>query len=195
MIKTNILTKYTHHTIIDNDKNIYVADYTNQTNHLPIKRSVEIFSPTPPTDISYFTILNNSNLMISTIVFDNNSFTHTNGNSKSQCESSSFPNISNRKSWILFTELKYSSNPLNNQKNLEKAIKQLFRTRYHYIQSGVFNKKENTSYLLASLPEQREPFANFSLSPTYVLNLKNKHNIILRQKNSIEVIDESIIII
>jgi hypothetical protein len=195
MIRTNILAKYNHSTIIDNSENIYIVDYTEQTKHFPVRRAVEIFSPSPPTDNSYFSIINNDKLLINTIVFDNTSFTYHNGLPKSQCESSSFPKISNKQSWILFTELKYSSNPLYNEKNLKKAIKQLFKTRYHYIQSGVFQKGENTSYLLASLPLQTPPFANFMLTQGYISNLKTKHNIILRQQNSIEVIDDTIIIV
>lgn len=140
-------------------------------------------------------MINNNKLSVNTIIFDNTSFTYCNGKAKSQCENVCFPKSSDKKSWILFTELKYSSKPLNNENNLKKAINQLFKTRYHYIQSGVFKKNENISYLIASLPLQREPFPNFSLTQVYLSTLKTKHNIILRLKNSVEVIDSSIIIV
>jgi len=195
MIRTNISRIYSHHILNEYNENIFVVDYTEKTKFETIRRSVEIFSPTPPGDNSYFSLFNNNKLIVNSIIFDNTSFTYTNGNAKSQCENTCFPKFSDEKSWILFTELKYSSKPLNNENNLKKAIKQLFKTRYHYLQSGIFRKNQNTSYLIASLPLQREPFSNFSLTQVYLSSLKTKHNIILRLKNSVEVINNSIIIV
>lgn len=195
MFRTNISSIFPHHTFIDFNSDIYITDYTQLTFGQAIKRSVEIFSPDPPLDNDYFKIENNDSIEISNIIFDNKSFVHINGNPKSQCETTSFPKVSTIESWILFTELKYSSKPLNNENNLKKAIKQLFKTRYHYIQSNIYKENENTSYLIASLPLQSEPFANFSLTPAYLSNLKEKHNIILRLTNSLEVIDDKILLV
>ncbi|MES2655560.1 MAG: hypothetical protein V4620_08225 [Bacteroidota bacterium] len=195
MIKTNITTYYPHHLILDYNKNIYIADYTELTKNIAPKRFVEIFSPDPCSDNQYFCILNPNDLNVGNIIFDSSSFTYSNGKTKSQCESVSFPSVSTGQSWILFTELKYSSKQLNNRNNLRKAIKQLYRTRYHYMLSNVFKRNENICYLIASLPLQSEPFANFSLTPSRLTTLKVKHNIILRLKNTIEIENDQFLLV
>jgi hypothetical protein len=194
MIKTNIQAKYNHQFVLlqSFNDNIFVADYTEQTKSSPIKRGVELFSPLPPSDIDYFSINNRPKVDVCGIPFDNNSFVHSNGNPKSQCEAVFFPDTSNTNSWILFCELKYSHRPLNNTSNLRKAIKQLFKTRYYYFQDKIISIN-NTSYLIASLPMQREPFANFALPPSFLIKLKSTRNIVLRLKNSVEIANEKVI--
>lgn len=196
MIKQRIQIKYVHQfNLIKNfSDNTHIADYTEQTKRDLIKRSVEFFSPNPPIDINYFTINNPPLLDIDGIEFDNNSFVHSNGNPKSQCEAVIFPTVSTNTSWVLFCELKYSSLPRNNNRNLRKAIKQVLKTRYYYFQNGIITI-ENTAYLIASLPIQSEPFTNFSLTPNYLLNLKRKRNIVLRLKNSIEIKNSELLIV
>ncbi len=188
MIKTNIASIYPNHINKYRTSNtaIYIADYTEQTKSLIPRRGVEVFNENPPTDIEFFTLINDSSVEIGYIDFDNFSFLHSNGNPRTQCECVIFPNVSIDSSWILFCELKYSSKISNNPKNLKKAISQLFKTRYYYFQENIF-VKTNTSYLIASLPLQPEPFLNFSLTPSYLISLKSKRNIILRLKNSVEV--------
>lgn len=194
MIKTNIQTRFYHqYNIIQSfNEDTYIADYTEQTKTVLVKRNIEFFSPNPPTDIKYFSIINTPNLGIDGIEFDNTSFVYSNGNPKSQCEAVFFPSSSNVNSWILFCELKYSSKPPNNSNNLRKAIKQLFKTRYYYIQENVISRL-NTSYLLASLPMQSEPFANFSITPTLLVQLKSSRNIVLRLKNAVEIENDLVI--
>lgn len=194
MIKTGISTKFPHlyAKIVKFNKHIFVADYTEQTKLIPPKREVEIFSPDPCTDIDYFTINNPSNIEVDTIILDNYSFTYSNGQPRSQCEVTLFPSTSNENSWFLLTELKYSIKPDRNSKNLRKAVKQLLKTRYYYIQENIICKTNN-QYLIASLPMQGEPFPNFSLTQALLLNLKVKRNVILRLKNSVEIQDNKII--
>lgn len=191
MIKTNITTEYPHHLSsyqVANDS-IFVADYTEQTKTLAAKRSVEVFVGTPPTDIDPFSVINNIPLEVGSITFDHTSFVYPNGNTRSQCECVVFPVTSNSDSWILFMELKYSNLPHKNRKNLRKAISQLYKTRTYYLSKGVI-QSTNLSYLIASLPMQLEPFANFSLTVPQMLRLKTKHKVILRFKNSVEIIDD-----
>lgn len=196
MIKTNIQIKYIqqYNTIRQFAEDIYVADYTEQTKNTTIKRSVEFFSQNPPDDIDCFYLKNNHKLQVDGIIFDNTSFLHGNGNTKSQCESVFYPSLSTMYSWILFCELKYSLKPLNNTNNLRKAIKQLFKTRYYYIQEEVVSRT-NTCYLVASLPMQSEPFANFSIPPSFLTKLKTTRNIVLRMKNSVEIKDENLLLV
>ena len=132
--------------------------------------------------------LNPNKLEVDGIPFDNKSFVKHDGIA-SQCECVIYPHCSNNYSWICFIELKYSDKTKNNSKNLNKARLQLFKTRYYYISKGVFNKT-NPCYLLASLPLQSPPFANMSLPPAYLLEMKRKHNIIIRFQNSIGIVDD-----
>lgn len=196
MIRTNINLNFPHHlgqcTVAKNT--IYVADFTEQTKNQPVKRGTELFDNIPPTGISYFTVSNPNSLEVDGIPFDNNSFVKPNGGIASQCECVIYPHSSNVDSWICFIELKYSDKTNNNPKNLNKARLQLFRTRYHYMSKGVFGKT-NTCYLLASLPMQSTPFANMSLSPAYLLQMKRKHNLVIRFQNSVEIVDDKSIIV
>lgn len=194
MIKSKIRAKYLHqyNSIKNFSDNIFVADYTESTKSQSIKRSVEFFSPDAPSDIEYFSIINNQNLNIDAIDFNNFSFVDLNGKPKSQCEAVLFPSVSNSNSWILFCELKYSLKPLNNNNNLKKAIRQLYKTHYYYIQDCVISISNNC-YLIASLPMQQEPFTNFSLSPALLTKLKSTRNIVLRLTNSVEIFNNSTI--
>lgn len=192
MIRTNIKEKFPDQLpkCITTDSALYIADYTEQTKDKEQKRGIELIKDSPPRDIDYFFTVNNPcKLEMNGIPFDNNSFTTPNGSIASQCECVIFPNSSDDKSWILFLELKYSNKCKNNRKNLNKARKQLFKTQYYYKSKGVFNKN-NICYLLASLPMQQPPFANYSLSQTYLLAMKRKHNMVIRFQNLVKIIDD-----
>lgn len=191
MIRKKIQTSFPHHlnSCTTTSSSLYVADYTEKTKNEPIKRGTELFEVSPPSDIDFFTVNNQNNLMIEGIPFDNNSFTYPNGDIASQCECVIYPSNSNKDSWILFIELKYSNNSKKNKRNLNKAKRQLFKTQYHYKSKRVFDKN-NTCYLLASLPMQTPPFANSSFPPGYLAAMKKKHNVIIRFQNSVEIIDD-----
>jgi hypothetical protein len=194
MIKENLLTEYPHQLNGSNVYNdhIYIADYTEQTKKDTIKRDVEISSPQAPSDINYCTVLNKNKLDTRSIIFDSRSFTYSDGRTRSQCECVLFPEQSDDKSWILFVELKYSQKTKNNRKNLQKAIKQLYKTRTYYARKEIFSKN-NTCYLLASLPLQPVPFRNFEISQSKLQQLKSKHNVVLRLQNSARIINNEMI--
>jgi hypothetical protein len=183
MIKTNIAAKYPHHIVKSSDESLYLADYTKQT---VSARCTEVFKGNPPSDIEYVTLQNDTKLMNGFIIFDNKSFTDSNGNALSQCECVVFPEKSASDSWILFVELKYSGNVKNNIRNLRKAVSQLLKTRTYYYRNRIFSKT-NLCYLLASLPKQRPPFTN--IPQTDLTKLKKKHNIILYFGNETEVLN------
>ncbi|MFV0291280.1 MAG: hypothetical protein ACK5IJ_10380 [Mangrovibacterium sp.] len=167
---------------------IYVADYTQQTKDDEERRAVEMFSPNPPDNIDCFVVKNEHGLNVDGIVFDNKSFRYPDGNTKSQCEVVLFPNSTDDKSWVLLNELKYSHKAYNNVHNLLKAERQLLCTHEYYEEKGVVSLT-NTSYLIASMPQQAEPFRNFRISPARLLTLKKERNIILRFQNQVEIID------
>lgn len=189
MIKAKINQEFPHHNIIKHTGDIYVADYTEQTSN---RRGVEILD-TKPSDIESFFINNPKLIEVGAVIFDNYSFTYSNGNAKSQCEACLFPYQSKDESWILFTELKYSSKSKRNRRNLRKAICQLYKTRYHYLDERIFDKRKNRCYLIASLPQQDEPFPNFILDTDLITRLKIKHNVILRLTNSVKILDDKML--
>lgn len=192
MIKANIAREYPTHiaACTYSDKSLYLADYTEQTRLLPVKRNVEIFEDIPPADIKYFTLINNVNLQNGFIKFDNSSFIGLDGKPLSQCECVVFPETSTITSWIFFAELKY--NESKNNRHIRKAINQLYKTRTYYFLKGIF-AKTNPCYLLASLPIQAEPFAQSIISPSDLIRLKNRHNVILRLQNSATIQNDKII--
>ena len=196
MIRKNIQNFFSHHlnNCLTTCNSIYVADYTEQTKLTGIKRATELFEVSPPSNIDYFTVNNPCNLEMDGIPFDNKSFTRPNGKPLSQCECVIYPHSSNDESWILFLELKYSNKKKNNKHNLNKARKQLFKTQDYYRSQGVFNKN-NTCYLLASLPMQRPPFAHISLTQPYLSAMKKRHNVVIRFQNSVEIIDDKVLIV
>lgn len=195
MIKAKISQNFPHHNITSHIGDIYVADYTNQVKNLLQKRSVETHT-IKPKDIDSFLVENPTSLEIGNIIFDNNSFKYSNGNSKSQCETCFFPYNANDESWILFAELKYTTQEINNYDDIVKAIKQLYRTRGYYLQKGIFNKTKNRCYLIVSLPKQKTPFTSFTqiMPSNRIAELKVKHNIILRGSNTIKVSDDKILL-
>lgn len=191
MIKSNISKLLPHH-IIDAKSNcdVYIADYTNQTKNLRdhLKKQVEIFHDKPPSDIESFTIQNRNKIEITNVVFDYTSFVRHDGTSRSQCECVLFPHSSTNSSWILFLELKYSSTTKHNTSDLNKARRQLYKSRYEYLSLGVMCKS-NTCYLIGSLPKQGVPFPNFSIPQYRILELLKKHNVYLRFTNSCTIED------
>ena len=196
MIKSKIANVFRHQydSINSFTDRIHIVDYTDKTKNLPIKRSVEIYSPNEPSDIFSFRIDNPNNISIDSIIFDNLSFVLKNGKSRSQCEAVVFPTVSCQDSWILFCELKYSVKPRKNSKNIRKAIKQLYRTQYYFRSENIINFS-NICYLVVSLPLQGEPFPNFTIPQSLLINLKNKKNIILRLKNSLEITNQKLLYI
>lgn len=191
MIRTNIQENFSDHLrkCITTDSSLYIADYTEQTKDKEQKRGIELIKDSPPRDIDYFTVSNPCKLEMDGIPFDNNSFTTPNGSIASQCECVIFPNSSDNKSWILFLELKYCNKYKNNKKNLNKALSQLLKTQDYYRSRNIFNKN-NTCYLLASLPMQQPPFTHNSLTQSYLTEMKKKHNVIIRFQNSVEIRDD-----
>lgn len=191
MIKTRINKEFPHHHITKHPSDVYVADYSNKTKYETTKRATEVFD-NQPEDIEPFVIYNANNLEIGNIIFDGNSFKYPNGNQKSQCETCSFPFVGNKDSWILFAELKYGYNENNNSDDFKKAIKQLYKTRYYYLDKNIFDKTNNC-YLIISMPKQNEPFPHFILTPNRITDLKTRHNVILKATNSVKILDNKML--
>ena len=179
MIKTKIEQSYPHQKAYMGESNdsFYIADYTLQTKS---KRSVEILK-NQPEDIEELYVDNTERIPVSHVVFNEKSFTKNDGSSASQCECTFFPEDENA-SWITFVELKYSYKHWNNRHNLKKARCQLFKTRSYYLVNGIIDKNKR-SYLIASMPLQDIPFANFQITQDYLIRLRKRHNVVLKLTN------------
>ena len=184
MIKTNINNYFPHQYLRYKltNLNLHVADFTEMSKALVVKRGLEFFAPDPPSDNLCFSLFNPHGLNIGYIDYNNESFVDNNGNPKSQCECVILPDVSTNNTWIVFIELKYSTLIKNNHKNLTKAIQQLLDTHSYYTAESVISTS-NPSYLFASIPPQSIPFGGFILSPGYITTLKRTRNIILRLRN------------
>ncbi len=188
MIELGISKKFEHQVsrLLKFNCSVFVVDYSNSSLINESMRGVEIYAFNPPEDAAYFSIYNENEIDFRGLIFDHTSFRHKNGKTKTQCEAVFFPNSDLANTWVLFCELKYSNLPNRNSLNLTKALKQLYKTRYYYVQENVISTLNN-SYLVASLPLQSEPFPNFILSPALLLKLKSKRNIIIRLQNSVSI--------
>ena len=131
-------------------------------------------------------------MTITGLPFSQKSFRRADGKFASQCECVIYPKEGDEESWICFVELKYSAKPTNNRSNLIKARRQLLRTQACYRSKQVIDKR-NTCYLFASLPKQTEPFPHFTLKQSYLIDLKRRFNIVLRFKNSAEVLNHTML--
>jgi hypothetical protein len=194
MIKLAVSTQFPHQYVgyVTTTDSFYIADYTEQTKTSTVKRGVEFHLGTAPADNVFFTLTNNIGLEIGGIPFDNSSFI-CGGNPRSQCECVVFPHDSTTDSWVLFSELKYcQNNTTKNSKQIKKAIRQLYRTRHYYVQHGIITK-QNTSYLIVSLPLQNVPFKGFTPTPAQLIKLKRDRNIILAFRNNSSVIDQKLL--
>ncbi len=188
MIKSKINSTYPHQYFKYKtcSSDLHLADYTEQTKSAAVKKGIEFFSPNPPSDITFFSLKNESLLSIGYIDFDNASFVNLDGTPKSQCECTIIPDSSDDSSFIILIELKYSTLIKNNPANLSKAIQQLTDTHSYYFNEGIITIS-NPSYLFASIPPQSIPFAGFALTPAYLLNLKITKNILLSLRNDAKI--------
>ena len=191
MIQERIKAHYPHHLTVEKrlttEKSIYVADHSLATQG---DRNVELVDDPSQVSIEHFTLNNPPGMTITGLPFSQKSFRRADGQFASQCECVIYPKEGDEESWICFVELKYSAKPANNRSNLMKARRQLLRTQACYRYKQVINKR-NTCYLFASLPKQTEPFLHFTLTQSYLIDLKRRFNIVLGFKNSAEVLNHN----
>ncbi len=166
---------------------VYLVDYSNSAK----PKLGTCFLDTIPNDIEVFTINNPNAMDVCCLRYTDKSFQRkVNGIRKfrSQCEGVLFPDESDIEPWIMFSELKYCKVE-NNKGNINKARRQLYKTRYYYKEQGIISR-DNTSYLIISLPKQNVPYAHTAFSQPYLTRLKKKHNVILRATDKVEILDK-----
>lgn len=190
MIQKRIKTSFPHHLLNcrTEQQSLYIADYTQKTKKEPKRRGVEL-SYQPPADIECVMVENLRPIELDIVFFGQDSFKKQDGQIASQCECVLYPHENDEHSWICFIEMKYSHSSGSNEKNINKARLQLFRTQYYYRREGIFGKT-NSCYLVISLPKQKPPFLNFTLTPAYLGEMKKRHSIIIYLQNAITISNE-----
>lgn len=180
MIQERIKAHYPHHLTVEKrlttEKSIYVADHSLATQG---DRNVELVDDPSQVSIEHFTLNNPPGVTITGLPFSQKSFRRADGQFASQCECVIYPKEGDEESWICFVELKYREKSTKNRRNLMKARRQLLRTQ--------------ACYLFASLPKQTEPFLHFTLTQSYLTDLKRRFNIVLGFKNSAEVLNHTML--
>ena len=169
---------------------VYLVDYSDsKTPKLGVK-----FLNAKPNDIGAFELINKKNLSICCLRYTNKSFTRNVNGLRifcSQCEGAMFPDQSSGDSWLLFAELKYCQEN-NNDSHINKARRQLYKTRYYYKSENILSPS-NICYLIISLPTQSTPYSHTGFAPSYLLQLKSKHNIVMRATGGVEVLNDQML--
>jgi len=187
-MKSKILAEFPHHQIDMRNDDIYIADYSNQTNN---RRTVEI-QASKPDDIDCFYIANTNHIELGICIFNHDSFLDADGNSLTQCECISFPaSATIIKPWVLFLELKYCLFK-NATKKLNEAKKQVFATMNYYKLKEIIEHGQ-LCYLIVSLPQQNNsPFENFIMTPAENARLRKEEKIIFKGVNEISINEDHI---
>lgn len=159
---------------------IYVADYTNQTNSA---RKLEILS-TPPTDIAYFYLHNRQFIQIYAVNFEKYP-AYVNGNP--MCECLFTPVSANNKPWVLLMEMKYCEYGNVDSNAMDAFLK--LKHAYAYL-NGVKNlidPVKHRIYLAISIPDHSnlEPFNSFRTTQTEALDYYNNLGITVFARNNV----------
>jgi len=171
--------------------NIYIADYTEQTRLLPVKRGVECHV-SKPTDIEFFTVKNPNCVEVVFAPFDNSTFVDPISRTPlTQCECVLFPTPSIADSWVLFLELKYNE-PKNNSKNIKKAKGQVVETLKYYWDKGIVTRT-NKIFLVVSIPKDSIPFKGFTVTMAESTALKRVYNATIYGALEVEVESNTIL--
>lgn len=135
---------------------VYVADYTRQTNSV---RKLE-FSEEAPTDIAYFHLENRKHVPVYGVNFEKHPAFVA---GHPMCECLFTPQSANNKPWVMLLEMKYCEYA-NVARNSEDAFLQL-KHSYAYLreEKGLLDPTRQNIYLVISIPEhsEQEPFDGF----------------------------------
>lgn len=135
---------------------VYVADYTNQTNSA---RKLEFFEE-PPVDIDYFHLVNRQFIPIYGVNFEKNS-SFVDGHK--MCECLFTPQLANNKPWLMLMEMKYCEEDNVYSNSLDAFIKLKRAFAYMHDEMHLLNPQEQNIYLVVSIPNhaELEPFDGF----------------------------------
>lgn len=182
------------------DAEQYIADFTERTKLLPIKRHVEVHAnciPTDPNtgaDMDCLKLNNESSGTIEYILLDDNSFFNINGTNVEHCEGS----FSIKQSmgvlpkWIVLFEIK-DCLPENVSNYIEKARGQIMNVKFDYDARGIIGRGINV-YGIVSCPQKKVGFnAAMFTNPIDALNWKRVTGISYYLSNELFVVSENMI--
>lgn len=171
----------------EHDGDVYVADYTKQTNSA-VKVKI---AGTPFKDIAYFHLHNGNNLPLWAVNFEDNPNYIPEGVGNCEC----MIRVRNvEKGWWLLCELKYCLEK-NIENNADKAYQQLKETWQLLVDRKVIKKKKHRTYLNISIPDHsnRAPFISFTSTQDEQLKWLKKNKILLLGHNDVLVVNEGIL--
>lgn len=169
------------------DSDVFVADYTNQTNS---KEGVRI-EGSPFSNIAYFHLHNENSVPLWVVNFEENVtfFPAKTGN----CECM-FRVRNVEKGWWLLCELKYCLE-MNIATQADSAYQQLVSTWKLLVERKVIGKRHEKTYLNISVPDhsERAPFVSFYATQDEQITWRKKNKVFLLGHNDILVINEGIL--
>lgn len=174
---------------------IWVADYTEKTKHLPKEeRKGVTIQELPFEDIASFHLQNASGIGILAVNFERNKGFFPQG--VHDCECMCRPKDVG-KGWLLLCELKYCKMG-NICDNANKAYHQLIDTWKEIDGKGFYDRKHCRVYLNISVPEHEyslPPFAGFIANQNEQLKFMKKYKLHLLGVNSVLAVDSGILLV
>lgn len=176
------------------DTDVWVADYTNATNHLPKgeRRGVEI-QGTEFADIKAFHLLNQDKIEILAVNFEHNKGFFPEGVRDCECF---FRPKNVGKGWVLLCELKYCKEE-NIAVNASSAYEQLMDTWHLLDGKGFYDRRHCKVFFNISIPEYdysiAPPFVGFIGNQDERIEYRKKHKIHLFGVNNILAINSGIL--
>lgn len=173
--------------VLEFDTDVYVADYTNQTNS---ERGVVIANDAF-IDIAYFHLHNDNAVPLWVVNFEENAGFIPEGTGNCECM---FRVRNVEKGWWLLCELKYCQER-NIETNADTAYHQLQDTWKLLVDRKVINKKRSKTFLNISVPDHshRAPFISFVSTQDEQIKWRKKNKIHLLGHNDVLVVNEGIL--
>lgn len=175
--------------VLEFDADVYVADYTNQTNSAV---GVEI-KAVPFDDISYFHLHNENRLPLWAVNFEKNNGVFPKGIGNCECM---FRVRNVAKGWWLLCELKYCLEK-NIGANADTAYQQLLSTWKLLVDKKLIDKKRGKTYLNISIPDhsERVPFESFYSTQDAQIRWRKHNKIHLLGHNDVLVVNEGVLLV
>lgn len=173
---------------------IWVADYTNKTNHLPKgQRMGVVIMDNEPEDIKSFHLQNANGVDILAVNFEQNKGFFPDGVRDCECF---FRPKDVGKGWVLLCELKYCKVD-NIAINANSAYDQLMDTWRLLDGKGFYDKRHCKIFFNISIPEHdysiAPPFEGFIGNQDERIEFRRKHKIHLFGVNNILVVNSGIL--
>lgn len=167
------------------DGDVYVADYTNQTN----SESGVCILQEPADDIAHLHLENPRHIRFWGVNFEEHPAFFK---GLSNCECMFVSAKARKRAWACLAELKYCLEK-NIETNSEHAFSQLEKTLNHLIKENVLTLSLHRIYLNVSIPDHshREPFLSFMVTQDEVITQMQKTGVVILGYNNLLILNES----